>query len=117
MKPQEFTNITFRPIYIETAQGCFYGLFSDYRVDNSTVPVGLTPYEIRHGDDDSQPCTIEPSVLVNFYGTIIVARTLTLNPDRYIQITGWGFEEWNEQNHPQWINEYYAFKGTQTKLK
>ena len=30
-----------------------YGVFTELRVDKSTIPEGVNCYELRHGDDDS----------------------------------------------------------------
>ena len=47
-------------------------LFSDVRIDPSTLPPGLRAYELRHADDDiCRPSTVEKHVTVNFYGTVI----------------------------------------------
>ena len=47
-------------------------LFSDYRIDRSTIPPELHMYELRHEDDDwSTPCQIARGIFVNFFGTIL----------------------------------------------
>ena len=47
-------------------------MFTNARVDRSTVPDGLFCYDVRGSDDDpGSLCVIEPSVFVNHAGTII----------------------------------------------
>ena len=59
-------------------------LFSDYRIDRSTVPPGLHMYELRHEDEDwSAPCQIAREIFVNFFGTILSAEPIPLDNDGY----------------------------------
>ena len=47
-------------------------LFTNMRVDRSTVPEGLHVYDVRHDDDcTGEMCEIKPFVMVNHWGTII----------------------------------------------
>lgn len=47
-------------------------LFTDLRIDPETVPDGLFIYSLRHGDDDSEPATIEDKVIMeNHFGDIL----------------------------------------------
>jgi hypothetical protein len=39
-------------------------------------------YDLRHGDNPSRPKTLEPSVVVNFFGTIITDHTFNLNESK-----------------------------------
>lgn len=53
------------------------GLFTGYRVDPDTVPSDLVMYEVRH-DDECQgiPCEIAKKIMVNFWGTLLLEKTL-----------------------------------------
>ena len=47
-------------------------MFTNARVERSTVPDGLFCYDVRGSDDDPGAlCVIEPLVLVNHSGTVI----------------------------------------------
>ena len=47
-------------------------LFTNLRVDRSTVPEGLYAYDVRHDDGcTGEICEIKPFVMVNHWGTII----------------------------------------------
>lgn len=50
-------------------------------------------YVMRHGDDDSVPLTVEPSVIVNRYGSVFAATPiLSAGEDmRNLPIDEWGF--------------------------
>lgn len=61
-------------------------LFTEFRVDPATVPEGVYCYELRHGDDDSFPATIEKKVAVNYFGAILLTKELTFEKD-YISLT------------------------------
>lgn len=57
-------------------------LFTQWRVDRSTVPPRLHLYELRHEDEDwSRPCQVARGILVNFYGTVLTAEPLKLDED------------------------------------
>ncbi|MFI3294187.1 MAG: LPD28 domain-containing protein [Rikenellaceae bacterium] len=59
-------------------------LFTNDRIDRSQVPQGYYAYDIRHDDDDDrEPATIEPTVDVNHFGTILT--------EEYIGMTEQGF--------------------------
>ena len=68
-------------------------LFTSIRIKRDTIPDGLYVYDVRH-DDECQgiPCEIAPFVMVNQWGTIILAEPLELPDDgrRYIdEDTDW----------------------------
>ena len=70
-------------------------LFTSIRIKRDTVPDGLYAYDVRH-DDECQgiPCEIAPFVMVNHWGTIILAEPLELPDDgrRYIdEDTDWDY--------------------------
>lgn len=65
-------------------------VFTEKRVDSSTLPYGCCSYEIRHSDCDwGEPATLENNVYVNFYGTAITIGQidyLANNPTGFIDI-------------------------------
>ena len=59
-------------------------LFTGIRIRRDTVPDGLYAYDVRHDDEcRGIPCEIAPFVMVNHWGTIILAEPLDL-PDTLI---------------------------------
>ncbi|MDR2911843.1 MAG: hypothetical protein LBV38_00865 [Alistipes sp.] len=94
MIPKPFPELAFEHIILTTPGGDISGLFSDLRVDITTIPEGLTLYNIRHSDDDdSVPITIEPRVYVNCFGTIIVNSPLDFGSTCQIEILDCDFIE------------------------
>lgn len=49
-----------------------YGIFTELRVDKSTIPKGMNCYELRHGDDDGYPAAMEQEVRVNYFGAVLM---------------------------------------------
>lgn len=68
-------------------------LFTNFRIKRDTVPDSLYVYDVRHDDDcRGIPCEIAPFIMVNHWGTIILAEPLELPDDgrRYIdEETDW----------------------------
>ena len=68
-------------------------LFTSIRIRRDTIPDGLYAYDVRHDDEcRGIPCEIAPFVMVNHWGTIILAEPLELPDDgrRYIdEDTDW----------------------------
>jgi hypothetical protein len=94
MTPKPFPELDFQHITLTTPKGTITGLFSDLRVDVTTIPDGLIPYSIRHSDDDdSVPATIETCVVANYFGTLIVNAPLDLGGSGYIEILDWHFDD------------------------
>ena len=59
-------------------------MFTNARVDRSTVPEGLFCYDIRGSDDDPGAlCVMENHVLVNHAGTVIGTVNYMLGKDDY----------------------------------
>ena len=54
-------------------------LFTNMRVDRSTVPEGLYVYELRDEDCTGDICEIKPFVMVNHWGTIICKEPIELD--------------------------------------
>ena len=71
-------------------------LFTSIRIKRDTVPDGLYTYDVRHDDEcRGIPCEIAPYVMVNHWGTIILAEPLELPDDgwRYIdEETDWNYD-------------------------
>lgn len=65
----------------------YYGIFTELRVDKSTLPKGVNCYELRHGEDDSYPVTIEQSVRVNYFGTVLMKDKMELGKNGYVELT------------------------------
>lgn len=75
----------------------FYALMIDERIDRSTIPEGWHAYDVRHSDDDfCAPSTIERSVRVNFFCTVLVDSELPLPDDGYLEIEDWSYEDWED---------------------
>ena len=70
-------------------------LFTSIRIKRDTIPDGLYAYDVRHDDEcRGIPCEIAPYVMVNHWGTIILAEPLELPDDgrRYIdEETDWDY--------------------------
>lgn len=68
-------------------------LFTDYRIDRSTVPAGIHAYDIRAGDDSENDfATLEPCVMANHTGTVLVKCPIPM-PDGYLPIAEYGLED------------------------
>lgn len=89
-------------------------LFSNGRVDRSKLPEGLFAYDLRGSDNDpGAPVTVEPRVVVNHAGSVILAEPLDLGEDNYLVLG----EEMNfvggdttlknfyEQSHPEKVKK------------
>ncbi|HBG47613.1 MAG TPA: hypothetical protein DDW94_11595 [Deltaproteobacteria bacterium] len=62
-------------------------VLEDTRVFEPDRKAGLHYYECRHGENDwSQPISIEQSVLVNFWGTLVTTESLNLG-DGVLELT------------------------------
>lgn len=77
-------------------------LFTDYRIDRSTVPAGIHAYDIRVGDDaENDFATLEPCVMANHTGTVLVKRPIPM-PDGYLPIAEYGLED--ETTLGEWLD-------------
>ncbi len=79
-------------------------LFTSIRIKRDTVPDGLYTYDVRHDDEcRGIPCEIAPFVMVNHWGTIILAEPLDLPDDgrRYIdEETDWNYDSiWRSERN------------------
>lgn len=66
------------------------GYFTELRVDKETVPEGMHCYELRHGDDDGFPVSVEESVRVNYFGAVLFTEALELGEEKALQF---GYED------------------------
>lgn len=64
-----------------------YGVFTELRVNKNTIPKGVKCYELRHGDDDSYPVTVEKNVRVNYFGAVLMTDEMELGQAGYIEIS------------------------------
>lgn len=72
--------------YFEKVRVCgIECLFSDVRIERSTITEGKYQYEIG-GDDDSggEPARVQIGVWVNFFGTLICDVSLPLGTDNVL---------------------------------
>lgn len=61
-------------------------LFSNGRLMPEEIPEGLYAYDLRHSDDGSRFCSIEPRVGVNHGGTILLKEVLDFGEQGYIAL-------------------------------
>lgn len=83
-------------------------LFTSLRIDRATVPEGLYAYDVRHDDEcRGIPCEIAPYILVNHWGTILLAEPLEL-PDYgrcFIdEETDWSYDPWDKAQKPDRVS-------------
>lgn len=82
----------FQPIELDLPDSKgIHALFTENRIDRSTLPDGLYAYDIRSDDEqDELFCTLEPIVRVNHSGTVVVAHIIPL-PEDYAPIEDYCF--------------------------
>lgn len=61
-------------------------LFSNGRLLPEKVPEGLYCYDLRHSDDGGRFCSVEPRVVVNHGGTILLKEALDFGEIGYIPL-------------------------------
>lgn len=70
----------------------YEGLFSDLRIDRSSVPEGWYCYEIRHDDEDQGYwAEIGTSVMVNFWGTLLTTEQLLAPGQKFCEVADYGY--------------------------
>ena len=72
-------------------------LFSNGRLMPEQIPEGLYAYDLRHSDDGSRFCSIEPKVGVNHGGTVLMRDILDFGESGYIPL--------NEDTEPNFLGE------------
>ena len=60
-------------------------LFTECRIDRTTVPEGVYRYELRHGDEGRADRIVRGVTVVNYYGTVPYPRAFQLPIDGWIQ--------------------------------
>lgn len=86
-------------------------LFSETRIDPDTVPDGMYLYSLRHGDDDSEPLTVEKCVVVNHFGDILTDMPfdgLENEEEDYIRIRE---DDWGYVGESITLNEFMQSHG------
>ena len=67
-------------------------LFTNSRLDRTTVPEGLFCYDIRESEGfSSEPVTLEPYVTVNHLGTVLSKEEFTLNDGGFYPIDDFNY--------------------------
>lgn len=67
-------------------------LFTNSRLDRTTVPEGLFCYDIRESEGfSSEPVTLEPYVTVNHWGTVLSKEEFTLNDEGFYPIDNFNY--------------------------
>ena len=85
-------------------------IFTNLRIDRSTVPKGLYLYEVLHDSDcKGIPVQIAEHILVNHWGTLLTSHPIRLNTH---PVTGKRYrlldckEDWNYEGFPVTVREY-----------
>lgn len=78
------------------------GYFTELRVDKETVPEGMHCYELRHGDDDGFPVSVEESVRVNYFGAVLLAEELELGKEKALQF---GYEDFGYTGGQMYLSQ------------
>ena len=78
------------------------GYFTELRVDKETVPEGMHCYELRHGDDDGFPVSVEESVRVNYFGAVLLAEALELGNEKALQF---GYEDFSYTGEQMYLSQ------------
>ena len=90
-------------------------LFTSNRLDRSTILDGLYAYDVRH-DDDCQgiPCEIAKHIMVNHWGTILLAEPLQLPERGFLLLdadTDWNYAPIDHKPLTVASIEYLGFNG------
>lgn len=64
-----------------------YGIFTELRVDKSTIPEGMNCYELRHGDDDGYPAALETGVRVNYFGAVLMTDKMEMGENGIVELS------------------------------
>lgn len=90
-----------------------YGVFTELRVDKSTIPEGVNCYELRHGDDDSYPAALEENVRINYFGAILMTDKMELGEGGYVELT---FDDFGFTGEELSVLEYRANYGEEPEM-
>ena len=62
-------------------------LFTECRLDRTTVPEGVYRYELRHADEDwGEIVTLSRSIVVNYYGSVLTREPFQLPVEGWIPL-------------------------------
>lgn len=78
-------------------------LFSNGRFDRSAIPETLYCYDIRE-DSDGNPAQLEPSVLVNHFGSILTKQPITFPEEGYLDLIA--DDDWTFTGDEMTLPEY-----------
>ena len=78
------------------------GYFTELRVDKETVPEGMHCYELRHGDDEGFPVSVEENVRVNYFGAVLLAEALELGNEKALQF---GYEDFGYTGEQMYLSQ------------
>ncbi len=78
-------------------------LFTNDRLTAQDVPQGLYYYHLRHSDDIARFCSVEPNVVANHGGSIIIDEPLDFGEDGYISFS--------EETEPNFLGEDMTLGG------
>lgn len=78
------------------------GYFTELRVDKDTVPEGMHCYELRYGDDDGVPVSVEESVRVNYFGAVLFTEALELGEGKALQF---GYEDFGYTGEQMYLSQ------------
>lgn len=78
------------------------GYFTELHVDKETVPEGMHCYELRHGDDDGFPVSVEESVRVNYFGAVLFTEALELGNEKALQF---GYEDFGYTGEQMYLSQ------------
>lgn len=78
------------------------GYFTELRVDKETVPEGMHCYELRYGDDDGFPVSVEENVRVNYFGAVLFTEALELGEEKSLQF---GYEDFGYTGEQMYLSQ------------
>ena len=78
------------------------GYFTELRVDKETVPEGMHCYELRHGDDNGFPVSVEENVRVNYFGAVLLAEALELGNEKALQF---GYDDFGYTGEQMYLSQ------------
>ena len=90
-----------------------YGVFTELRVEKSTIPEDVNCYELRHGDDDSYPVSLEQNVRVNYFGAVLMKDKMEFGEDGYVELT---FDDFGFNGEDLTMLEYQANYGEEPQM-
>ena len=69
------------------------GIFTDLRIERSSVPKNLYFYELRDDCSDGIPCQYKSGILVDFFGTFISKEPLPDDNDGFFSEDDWTYTD------------------------